>query len=474
TARRESRPSSGSSTTSMSVRLRRGIRYSTGAPVRPEDFEHAIERVFKLNSAFESFYGHIVGARACLARPAGCDLARGIVPDDAADTVTFHLVTPDPQFLYELALPAAVATPPRTPDRDVGDHPIPTTGAYQIASYTPRAVKLVRNPYFHVWSNAARPDGYPDQIVWRIGASPPAEVTAVERGAADYTLDPPPANVLSELQTRFASQLNINPSDSAVLLWLNTRVAPFNDVRVRRALSYAVDRAEVANIVGLASRPTCQFLPPYIPGYERYCPYTRDPSANGAWLGPDVPEAKALIAASGTRGAQITIWTSPGWDAFVTDLTPVGRYLVSLLDQLGYRAHLRTVAATNTSFAADSRAKVQGGLLSYEPAYPRAEQFLGPNLLSCGSFVPNSPNNSNLPEFCDPHFDATVRNAAAADAANAAAATRLWAQADRQITDQAPVVSLLVPSVIDFVSQRTRNYQYNPVWGALLDQLWVR
>jgi len=462
--------------TTYTFELRRGIRYSNGAPVRPGDFRHGLERLFRLNTGFAgAYYEHLVGAGACLAHPSSCDLARGIVGDDAANTVTFHLVTPDPEFLDELALSVAVAVPSGTPDHDVGSHPVPTTGAYQIASYTPREVKLVRNPYFHVWSNAARPDGYPNQIVWRIGASPSAEVTAVERGAADYTLDPPPADRLGELQTRFASQLHVNPNDVTVILWLNTRVAPFTDIRVRHAVNYAVDRAKVASLVGLDSRPTCQLLPPYVPGYERYCPYTLEPSADGVWRSPNLAKARTLIAASRTRGARITIWSSPAYDSFVTDLTPVGRYLVSLLDELGYHARLRTVAAADTSFQpGDSRAKIQGGLYSYGPAYPAASEFLGPQYDSCRSFMPDSANNINWAEFCDPEFDATVRGALAADATTSPAAAGLWANADRQFTDEAPMVSLVTPSTLDFVSHRVGNYEYNPVWGALLDQLWVR
>ena len=68
----------------------------------------------------------------------------------------------------------------------------------------------------------------------------------------------------------------------------------------------------------------------------------------------------------------------------------------------------------------------------------------------------------------------TSGSALAADETNSPAAARLWANADKQFTDQAPLVSLLTPSTIDFVSNRAGNYQYNPVWGALLDQMWVR
>jgi ABC-type transport system substrate-binding protein len=86
-------------------RLRAGIRYSTGALVRPEDFRRAIERVFtldkRLNPFILSYYGGIVGAQQCEHSPGPCDLARGIVADDKTNTVTFHLTAPDPEFLYK-------------------------------------------------------------------------------------------------------------------------------------------------------------------------------------------------------------------------------------------------------------------------------------------------------------------------------------------------------------------------------------
>jgi peptide/nickel transport system substrate-binding protein len=131
---------------------------------------------------------------------------------------------------------------------------------------------LVRNPYFHEWSHAARPADYPDRIVFRLIGSQAAELADVERGLADNGNDGPPAGSLPMLQTRFASQLHVHPATSTDVLILNTRVAPFNDVRVRRAINYAIDRGEVARLLGGYSQPTCQMLPPYLPGYRRYCP----------------------------------------------------------------------------------------------------------------------------------------------------------------------------------------------------------
>lgn len=67
-----------------------------------------------------------------------------------------------------------------------------------------------------------------------------------------------------------------------------------------------------------------------------------------------------------------------------------------------------------------------------------------------------------------------MRSALAAEAAKSPTAPAIWAEADREFTDQAPVVSFVNPSEWDFVSHRAGNYQYNPQLGVLIDQLWVR
>ena len=124
---------------------------------------------------------------------------------------------------------------------------------------------------------------------------------------------------------------------------------------------------------------------------------------------------------------------------------------------------------------ADSRTRAQAFLCTLAPNYPAASEFLGPQLASCQSFVPATPNNSNLVGVLRPAVRrdgprrARRRGRQIADRQPA-----LWAQADRQFTDQAPVVPLVTPSITDFVSHRVGNYQYNPQLGVLIDQLWVR
>ena len=67
---------------------------------------------------------------------------------------------------------------------------------------------------------------------------------------------------------------------------------PFNDLRARRALNYALDRKKVMQLTaekGLQGRAWCQVLPPNFPGHRPYCPYTLDasPGGAGAWTAPD-------------------------------------------------------------------------------------------------------------------------------------------------------------------------------------------
>src|SRR5262249_6401329 len=193
-------------------RLRAGIRYSNGQPVRPEDVRRALERVFILNRGggpAAYFYSGIVGATFCERHPQSCTLSRGIVTNNQAGTVTYHLTAPDPDFLDKLAIPFADAVPADTPDHQVSAGQMPATGPYMTRSLQPtRAWVLVRNPRFRQWSAQAQPDGFPDQIVLRLGAAPGAAVDAVEHGHADVLFSPPPVSRIHELTTRYANLLH--------------------------------------------------------------------------------------------------------------------------------------------------------------------------------------------------------------------------------------------------------------------------
>ena len=474
--------------------LRSGIRYSNGALVKPEDFRHELERVFALGNGYpQAFYTGIVGAQHCLGpldlngfRPARnrCNLDKGIVPDDETNTVTFHLIAPDPDFLYKLAFPWADAVPADTPERSLGRSMPPATGPYMTQSISPGRGSgrggfppafgtwiLVRNPRFHEWSAAAQPSGYPNRIVLTQGENIQRAVDAIEAGRL-HVLLPVPANRLTELATQYTTQFHSEPLGATFGAVMNTRVAPFDRLSVRWALNYALDRTAVVGLAGgpLAAQPTCQILPPDISGYQPYCPYTLDPRPSGSWQTPDLASARRLVAASGTRGMNVTFLVQPPDPTNPT--SAIGRYIVSLLDQLGYRASLRVTAHLYPTLD-DSRSHTQLGWFTWGQDYPGPADFIT-TLLSCRAFQPANTNNLNDAEFCSPKIDAEIHYASVLEASDPGAASQAWSAIDHQITDQAPWLAMYNPRLNIATSSSLGNYQYHPFYGLLLDQLWVR
>ena len=447
--------------------LRKGIRYSTGALVRASDFRRAIERDFRLRSAGAFHYTNIVGASKCERQPRRCGLSSGILADDVARTVTFLLDKPDPEFLYKLTLNFAYPVPPGTldpralPNGTVAQRPTPGTGPYMVSDVGLNELRLVRNPFFHEWSKAAQPDGYPDQIVMRLRRKlddAPA-IRAVDRGTLDWISWAAPSTV-SDLLLHHRSRLRVNPYQATVFMALNTHVPPFNDLRVRRALNYAIDRNVLTERVGgsIVATPTCQVLPPSFPGYHAYCPYR----------GPDMAKARKLVDASGTRGMMVTVWSLAELGSYT------GRYFVSVLRGLGYDARLKTLGY-GTYFATiqDSRNKVQIAWDAWIADYSAASNFINTKL-SCRSFKRANPGNLNTAGFCDQRIDAQIQRALKLQETDQRAANVLWARIDREITDQAPWVATNNRNFVALLSRRAGNYQFSPQLGMLIDQLWVR
>jgi YVTN family beta-propeller protein len=451
--------------TIYTFQLRPGIRYSNGVAVKPEDFRHTIERDFKAGSPRLDFYAGILGAPACAKTPRSCDLSRGIVTDAATRTVTFHLSVADPEFLYKLALPFAFTVPPATPDRAANNQSVPGTGPYKIARYQPnRLLELVRNPYFHEWSSAAQPAGFPDRILWSIvpntTAANEANVTAVEHGKEDWLSSPPPDR-LAELATQYPSQIHAHPQPSTLYLLLNTKLPPFNQLGVRRALSFAFDRHRLLQAYGgpRLAQPTCQILPPNFPGYRPYCPYTLNP-ATGNWTAPDLAKARRLIQQSRTQGTQITVWT-----VAVTPFLEEARIARSTLRELGYPTTLKIISSFKTYAGAihNPSNRIQIASVDWIADYLAPSNFIGP--FGCASY--------HHDYFCDPTVDRAINGALHTQTIHPQRANDLWASLDHAIVDLSPAVPVVNPKTIDIVSTRLGNYQYNPEYSVLLDQLWV-
>jgi YVTN family beta-propeller protein len=453
-----------------SFHLRPDIVYSDGAPVRASDFKFALERVFQvedleLGNNGGQFYAGILGADGCMPAPVTrCDLSAGIVPDDATQTLTFHLASPDLDFLYALALDFAwPLRPDSVPANAYVTGPYPVTGPYQVASVTANAVRLVRNPRFRSWDPQIRPAGFADEVIWTVGIDAAQQVTMVETGKADYMAQQVPAAAFETLETQYTPQLHLAPQ-STTSVFFNTQLPPFDNLAVRQAINFAVDRSAVSSLRGGAgvTSTTCQILPPNSPGYEPYCPYTADPAPSGAgpWKAPDLAAAQRLVAASGAADTPIIV------GPFVPRLTPVARYMVELLRDIGFHDVSEEDATDGREVfkAAFVDHSVQLGAFEFIQDVPAADAFLGG--FTCDE-------GDGLSNYCDPAFDDLVRQARDLQASDPSAAAPKWAEVERKVVDLA-LWCPLVNEGSDFVSARFGNYQFHLSYGVLLDQAWVK
>jgi YVTN family beta-propeller protein len=437
---------------SYTFRLRHGIRWSTGAPVTGSEVRRGIERL--VASRFFPDLA-IVGADNCTS--AACDLSTGVAVDDTTGTVTIRLSKAEPEFLQDLA--QAVAVPLSTPLTAV-DRPLPVTGPYTVSSYRPKAsLALVRNPYFREWSHAAQPAGYPDRFEFTMdpfwGQHPDADA---RRPGFDW-IDVRGAD-LNALRAQVGDRLRPSARLSVRYLFLNTSVAPFDSLDARRAVSYAIDRAAVEAGWPGVTQPTCQLLPPTVPGYRPYCPYTLRPDATGAWHAPDVSIAQRLVQQSGTAGASVTVYTSV---LVQHGMQPV----VDAMNQIGYNAKLVPLPTNDYFDYLDQHPDVQAGFNGWLGAYPAASQFA--YVTTCAAI----PAGDNLSRFCDPAIDASIASALDLEAQSPQVASDTWAAVDRTVTDAAPLVPLLVDDNAFLLSPRLRHFEVDPS-GPIFDQGWLR
>jgi peptide/nickel transport system substrate-binding protein len=451
--------------------LRQGIRFSNGAPVTPEDVVASYERLFKVHNAnASSWYGDVVGADACIATPATCSLPQGVVADDAANTVTFHLTHPNAEFLLQLALPFGVVLPAATPAHDVGTVPLPATGAYMIASYDPQHEMVIkRNPYFKPWSDAAQPAGNVDEIDYSFGVTDENAVTAIENGQYDWEFDPLPSDRLAEVATRFGPQIHIDPVYADYYAPMNVNIAPFNNKDARLAVNYALDRKAMVQIFGgrALAVPSCQVLPPGFPAYQPYCPYTLDPGAK--WSAPDMAKAQQLMAASGQIGQHVTVLSD--------DLSPdpaLATYLSSLLNKLGFVATTHVLSGdVEFPYVQNTNNHVQISITQWYDDYPAPSDFLNV-LFTCGEFHPGSDASVNIAGYCNKDYDTAVNQALVTATADPASANAQWASIDKMATDSAAWATLFAPRYVDFVSRRLGGFAFNEQYHMLFDKIWVR
>jgi ABC-type oligopeptide transport system substrate-binding subunit len=100
------------------------------------------------------------------------------------------------------------------------------------------------------------------------------------------------------------------------------------------------------------------------------------------------------------------------------------------------------------------------------PPYPDPSSYL-PSFFGCGGATSNG-------YYCNPAIDREMQRAEQLEPSEPTKSAALWEAIDRQLTDAAEWVPTVASREVELTSERLRNYQYNPVWGFLADQAWVR
>ncbi|MFN3005689.1 ABC transporter substrate-binding protein [Mycolicibacterium wolinskyi] len=362
--------------------LRPNMKYSDGTPIKASDFTYAIQRLFKADSGGSVFYGVIAGADDYAEGKA--DKISGIKTDDASGDITITLTGPNGTFDHILALPFAAPVPPSTPlDKDATNNPPPSSGPFTITKVdAPHTLTMERNPQFQTVKDAGADevaDAHVDKIIITQNKSNSAQVTGVQQNTIDFMVDPPDADRLPEVKARYSDRFRLEDSINTYYFWMNTQQAPFNDLRVRQAINYAIDPEALNRIFGGRLHPTQQILPPGMPGYEEYKLYP----------GPDINKAKQLIAEANPADRNITVWTDDE-----PDRKRIGEYYHDVLTQLGFNATLKVIAGDVywTTIGNQTTPDLDTGFADWFQDFPHPDDFFRP-LINGKSILPTNGNN---------------------------------------------------------------------------------
>ncbi len=436
--------------------LRPGIRYSTGELVKASDVARGLRRALRPGANNPELLKSVVGATEYVTSGRDLDLNRGVTADDGAGRLTVRLERPDPELLEKLAL-LVYPVPEGTPDADQRWQPVPATGPYMVTSAGPDGVTLTRNPHFRQWSTAAQPAGYPDVIRFRVVTSESASIRHVLEGAASGAFTDEPLPLAITTRPAFVHRYDLLDLQ---LIHPNSTVPPFNDRRVRQALNYALDRNAsdlLGSKPGADATPTCQLIPPGIPGHRYYFPYQRGP-ADGPYQGPDLDRARQLVAESGTAWMPITIYHGPF--AALKDRAEV---TANVLRDLGYPVTVAQVDLQAPPAVTDTyQIQVRLGWL---PDYPLPGTFYD------GQVGCDVTTDSH---YCNEAIQAEATRARLMRRTDPAGSLEVWAHVDRMITDDAALIPLVTRVGAVIVHPDVGNVMTRAGFGPLLSQMWVR
>ena len=377
-----------------SLVLRKGLKYSNGTPVRASDFKFSVERMFKVNSPGSSFYTTIVGAEAFAEKEA--NEISGIETDDKSGKIVIHLLSPRGTFNNELGMLFTALVPPGTPDEDMTADPPPATGPYVIVKSRPgQGWEYERNPQWAKSNAKAMPEfsaGHFDKIKIDIIENSSTAVNDIEQGRYDWMQQPPPPDRYAAVKADFeGTQFRIEPGVSTYYFWMNTTHAPFDDLKVRQAVNYALDGEALERIYAGQLTAGQQILPPGMPGYKKFHLYPHD-----------MTKAKELIKEANPADRNVTVWSN-----VEPENKEATEYYGDVLRKLGFNVKLKQINSETYFTLTGNRSTpdLDTGWSDWFEDYPHPNDFFQP-LLSAESI--QDTGNTNLAEIDIPEFNEKI------------------------------------------------------------------
>ncbi|MGO8367359.1 ABC transporter substrate-binding protein [Rhizobium ruizarguesonis] len=409
-------------------KLHKGVKFSNGREVVASDVKYSIERAVdpKTQGPGAGFFGAIKGFED--ETGGKTTTLSGIeTPDDS--TVIFNLSRPDATFLHVLAINFASVVPKEAVEAAAGDFgkkPV-GSGTFILKDWTiGQQLVFERNKDYFVQGVP-----YIDSFKVEVGQEPLVALLRLQKGEVDIAGDGiPPAKFLEIKNSADGAQMIVDGEQLHTgYITLNTKVKPFDNVKVRQALNMAINKDRITRILNGRATPANQPLPPLMPGYDK--------SFTG--YAYEVAKAKALLAEAGYPDGFETVLYSTN-----TDPQPrIAQAIQQDLAAVGVKAEVRALAQANVISAGGTEGEapmIWSGGMAWIADFPDPSNFYGP-ILGCAGAVPGGWNWS---WYCNADLD---KRAVAADSmsdpAKAAERTAAWGKIFTDIMADAPWIPVI-------------------------------
>ena len=445
--------------------LRPGVHYAqpVNREVTATDFITAIERFYgDTPSPGQQYADLIAGAREFDAGKAS-GISGLAAPDPRTLRITLDRPAEDLRSILSQQLFAPVPKE-HAASYQVGadyDTQVVGSGPYTLATYIPNeTILLVRN---RNWDPATDPlrRAWVDRIQITFGVTAPAIQRAIRREEADLSLHSHvPASELPELRAdpELARRLSVNPSECQYFLILGThpKAGAIADVRVRRAVNYAVDKVAYRDAVaGQSTAPgelASTIQAPGAFGYRQYDLYST-PGGQG-----DPARAKALLAQAGYPDGLTLRFVSSSSGT----LAAGNKAIVSSLQRAGIRLKTKTFEGhalyEDSLFHPEKRLEHQLALSGWCPDFP-GDNARGTIVSQYDGRIPHDVSG-NFSEYHNRDVNRMI-DQALAEPDQARRAAR-WGEIDQRIMGDAPMVPLTWHTNSYLWSSRLRGWVYDP------------